>query len=122
MTSSRQKTLFELDPDPLQLNDQGPAVVQLQLALTALEYYASEVNGNFDDATQQALITFQHHHQLSEEGFFGPETWYAMTFWVNEEQVPTGKQLTSKLLANGRQLISQALSILPGRGDASSAM
>ncbi|MGB3788744.1 MAG: peptidoglycan-binding protein [Phormidesmis sp.] len=75
----------ELPLEPLYEGDRGPAVAQLQTRLTELNFYGSEITNLFDAATKQAVRAFQAEYGLTEEaGFFGPKTWYAITFWSKE--------------------------------------
>lgn len=85
------------DPLPLETlyeGDRGPAVAQLQARLTELNIYSSEITGLFNAATKQAVQNFQAEYGLTEEaGFFGPKTWYALTFWSQETKLPTAPAL-----------------------------
>ena len=74
----------ELPLEPLSEGDRGMTVKQLQTRLAALSLYQGDITGDFDALTRQALETFQCQYGLSEMGFFGPQTWYALTFWCHE--------------------------------------
>jgi peptidoglycan hydrolase-like protein with peptidoglycan-binding domain len=70
-TSTRQPT-----PQVTYLGDgsQGPAVRSLQQRLRALGYYQGEITGNFDSATQDAVMNFQLEQGLKPDGVVGPRT------------------------------------------------
>ena len=74
--------------ETLQEGDRGPAVAQLQTQLANLSFYAGAVTGQFDAATKQALEIFQREYELTETGYFGPQTWYALSFWSQETEMP----------------------------------
>ncbi|MEM8505331.1 MAG: peptidoglycan-binding protein [Cyanobacteria bacterium P01_D01_bin.1] len=90
-----------LEPLPLETlyeGDRGPAVIQLQTRLSELNFYASEITSLFDAATKQAVYDFQAEYGVTEEaGFFGPKTWYALTFWSKETELPNALALNSTL-------------------------
>ena len=72
----------ELVLESLYEGDRGPAVAQLQAKLAELNLYTGTITGQFDSQTKQALQALQGQYGLSEEaGYFGPKTWYALTFW-----------------------------------------
>ncbi|EDX83997.1 Putative peptidoglycan binding domain protein [Synechococcus sp. PCC 7335] len=80
----------ELLLEPLHEGDRGPAVAQLQARLAELNAYSSQITGLFDVTTKRALTDFQADYGITEEaGFFGPQTWYALTFWSHETELPT---------------------------------
>ena len=90
----------ELPLEPLREGDHGPAVAQLQARLAELNAYSSQITGLFDVATKQALYDFQTEYGLVEEaGFFGPQTWYALTFWSRETELPLAALSAIKLPA-----------------------
>ena len=90
---------IDLEPDVLELGDCGPNVAQLQAKLASFECYRGEINGQFDLLTQQALKKYQTHNELSESGYFGAETWYSMTFWKEEENIPLVGAFFAKLMS-----------------------
>lgn len=47
---------------------QGQEVKDMQTRLTGLGFYSGEINGIFDESTEEALITFQKFNQLPENG------------------------------------------------------
>lgn len=101
-----------LEPDPLYEGDCGPTVVQLQRHLANLNHYNGSITGQFDTDTKQALEAFQKEYELSEVGFFGPQTWYALTFWSQETELPfssthlTFAHLIKWLMTPFRQLVN----------------
>lgn len=74
--------------ETLREGDRGPSVARLQSKLSHLNFYAGAVTGQFDEATKQALEIFQREYELTETGYFGPQTWYALSFWSQETEVP----------------------------------
>ncbi|MEO1397115.1 MAG: peptidoglycan-binding domain-containing protein [Cyanobacteria bacterium J06634_5] len=79
--------LDELTLEILHEGDYSFAVKQLQHRLTRLGHYHAEITGQFDTPTRIALETFQKEYRLSEVGFFGPASWYALTFWSQETRL-----------------------------------
>ena len=80
----------ELPLETLYEGDRGPAVAQLQTRLTELNFYRGKTTALFDAATKQAVHAFQAEYGVTEEaGFFGPKTWYAITFWSQETKLPS---------------------------------
>lgn len=87
---SSPETTSALPLETLREGDQGSAVAQLQTQLSEMKLYHGSVSGEFDADTKLALQTFQNQYELTEEaGFFGPQTWYALSFWSNETEWPT---------------------------------
>ena len=93
MNPTSKTPLPSLELEFLQEGDQGPLVAQLQSRLALFDYYSGEITGYFDDATKAALQTLQQRHHITEDGYFGPETWYAITFWIHETQFPSVKKM-----------------------------
>ncbi|MFK8185092.1 MAG: peptidoglycan-binding protein [Phormidesmis sp.] len=86
---SSPETTSALPLETLREGDQGSTVAQLQAQLSELDFYHGSVSGQFDADTKAALETFQNQYELSEEqGFFGPQTWYALSFWSRETEWP----------------------------------
>ena len=108
MNPAAEAPLPELELEFLQEGDQGPLVEQLQTRLALLDYYSGEITGCFDSTTKAALQNLQRQHRLVEDGYFGPETWYAITFWMHETQFPSVK----KMLCNGATWTMNRLSRL----------
>ncbi|MEO1619403.1 MAG: peptidoglycan-binding domain-containing protein [Cyanobacteria bacterium J06632_3] len=82
-------TAPQLEPETLHEGDQGASVTQLQTQLKSLGFYQANISGKFDTPTKQALEAFQTQYGISREfGFFGPQTWYALTFWSQETTWP----------------------------------
>ena len=87
---SSPETTNAVPLETLREGDQGSAVAQLQTQLTEMDLYHGSISGEFDADTKTALETFQHQYELSEErGVFGPQTWYALSFWSRETEWPT---------------------------------
>lgn len=65
-------------PKPtLRVGSRGPAVEELQRALTAAGQ-ACAVDGAFGPATRAAVVAFQQSHGLGADGVVGPQTWGAL--------------------------------------------
>jgi peptidoglycan hydrolase-like protein with peptidoglycan-binding domain len=62
----------------LALGEQGASVRSLQQRLRSLGYYLGEITGNFDAATQDAVMTFQLNRGLTPDGVVGPRTFAAL--------------------------------------------
>ena len=58
----------------LRRGDEGEEVRTLQLRLTELGYFTATVNGNFNNATEEALKAFQIKNGLEDDGVCGPIT------------------------------------------------
>ncbi|MBU0578208.1 peptidoglycan-binding protein [Patescibacteria group bacterium] len=72
-------------------NSEGEDVVALQRMLWELGYYDGELNGEYDSATIDAVFEFQKTHGIlnsewdSGAGYFGKQTYAALTEVVNEK-------------------------------------
>ena len=69
---------------PLQIGSSGPAVRQLQEQLNRISQNYPlipkvAVNGVFDDATANAVRTFQQIFHLTQDGIVGKSTWYEIS-------------------------------------------
>ncbi|EDX87352.1 Putative peptidoglycan binding domain protein [Synechococcus sp. PCC 7335] len=53
----------------------GESVSRLQATLKLLGFYQGEVNGTYNELTQQAVASFQSAVNLSADGITGPATW-----------------------------------------------
>ena len=58
----------------LSIGSKGPAVAALQSRLSSLGYWLGAVDGNFGDATQQAVYALQKASGLARDGVVGPAT------------------------------------------------
>lgn len=59
----------------VRLGDESPTVVRVQRQLSSLKLYDwRQMNGKFDDATQQAVINFQKANGLTPDGVVGVKT------------------------------------------------
>ncbi|MEO0988480.1 MAG: peptidoglycan-binding domain-containing protein [Cyanobacteria bacterium J06639_14] len=90
-----KQLVSSLEPDTLKLEDSGPAVQALQLALKALSFYNSSIDGYFGLDTVAALRRFQQDFDLAATGQFDTATWYALTFWAAppcQDRVQTDNQ------------------------------
>lgn len=68
---------------PLQLNDTGAPVKQLQKALAAVGYSAGTPDGDYGPATQTAVQKFQLAKGLGADGVYGPATAAALQRALN---------------------------------------
>ncbi|MEM8642042.1 MAG: peptidoglycan-binding domain-containing protein [Cyanobacteria bacterium P01_G01_bin.54] len=78
--------LLPLQPQLLTAGDRGGAVAHLQAALKEIRYYTHEITGEFDPRTTHAVCILQCRYGLEITGQFDLETWYALTFWVKEDE------------------------------------
>ncbi|MDP8254462.1 MAG: L,D-transpeptidase family protein [Candidatus Alcyoniella australis] len=62
----------------LRRNSRGPLVEQLQRRLGLEEFYQGPVSGFFDLATQDAVKSYQEHHQLTPDGVAARSTFKAL--------------------------------------------
>jgi putative chitinase len=58
----------------LKQGDRGPAVIELQKALTTRGYNPGPTDGNFAQATRDAVLAFQQRAGLAADGIVGPGT------------------------------------------------
>ena len=58
----------------LQVGSSGSAVKRLQYALYELKYYDGNITGEFDTATQNAVMVFQELNGLEIDGIAGQDT------------------------------------------------
>lgn len=65
----------------LKIGDHGPQVKSVQTLLWAQDYYHGEITGDYDDATQRAVRTFQREKNITADGEFGGETFTKL--WNN---------------------------------------
>lgn len=69
----------------IRLSSQGDGVACLQQALAAASYYDGVADGDFDDATLRAVMTFQEVEGLFVDGVVGRESALALEIWPDEE-------------------------------------
>lgn len=62
----------------LRINDQGPFVSMLQLALNRAGYLTERPDGIFGPNTRAAVVSFQRANRLTPDGIVGPATWRAL--------------------------------------------
>ncbi|NJL00450.1 MAG: hypothetical protein HC838_06625 [Spirulinaceae cyanobacterium RM2_2_10] len=55
--------------------DSGPEVRELQMRLERLEIYEGGISGEYDEATEAAVRTFQEQNDIEPTGIFNVETW-----------------------------------------------
>lgn len=67
-------TLSPLPGTTIRLNNIGDAVVTVQTRLKELGYYAGDVTGTYDKATQKAVKAFQKANGIKADGAVGAET------------------------------------------------
>jgi peptidoglycan hydrolase-like protein with peptidoglycan-binding domain len=94
-------------PDPatqkLRLEDEGPAVLEVQQRLADLGYWLGEVDGHFGQLTRQAVMAFQKAEGLTRDGIAGPQTRQALPAASRPQpKVPEGDHLEVDL---DRQLL-----------------
>jgi peptidoglycan hydrolase-like protein with peptidoglycan-binding domain len=82
----------------LELGDSGEAVRQLQEVLSKLEYFKGAVSGNYDAATEEAVLSFQMEHQVVSSastpgaGYFGPNTRAKLNAVIQKENLALLKE------------------------------
>ena len=106
LSISETQRLF---PEVLRYGDRGGGVQVVQYYLAFLGYFLPqlppiEVTGIFDEATRDAVYTFQSYAGLLVDGIVGRDTWYALQ--------DNYAQVVSNLPAQYQQYLSQ---IYPGR-------
>jgi len=80
----------------LSFKSRGLHVIQLQEKLKELNYYTSEVDGIFGDATYKAVVAFQKRNQLQADGVVGLMTFAAL---FGDDAVPTDTPKPTKKAA-----------------------
>lgn len=114
MTAVMPANERELPLETLYEGDRGPAIAQLQTRLTELSFYKGEITSLFDAATKQAVYAFQSEYGVTEEaGFFGPKTWYALTFWSKETKLPVSTAVRLPALRQRLRQLVDAASVQP---------
>lgn len=66
----------------LKINDNGSLVEMIQLALSRTGFFNTDINGDFDNITQSAVIGFQKTFKLTEDGIVGNDTWNRLSDFV----------------------------------------
>lgn len=77
LTQFTQKWRSQPTPDlpTIKQGDSGDAVRQLQQRLQSRGFYPGAINGSFDTATRNAVISFQRSQGLQQDGVVGLNTW-----------------------------------------------
>ena len=93
------KTLPPIEGYPMQLNDRGDAVIELQRKLASLGYFTSTFTATYNSATQKAVKAFQQDHSLTVDGKAGEKTLRLLTLLCQTPvpgptQVPVNTPLT----------------------------
>ncbi|AFY37140.1 Peptidoglycan-binding domain 1 protein [[Leptolyngbya] sp. PCC 7376] len=74
-----------LEPDcDLKLSDSGSDVQRLQIILKEMELYSGALDGEFDVATERALLQLQRTLNVSVTGRLDVSTWYSLTECAEE--------------------------------------
>ena len=115
---NRYKTsVSALEPVSMGIGDTGSTVVHLQDALQTLGYYLDAVDGHYKDETARAVAKFQRYYGLDANGSYDADTWYALNFWVPEEQGWSAQGAAT--VPNVRKTLLQFLQLfLPARNKA----
>ena len=79
--SDNNSTISNLTP-----GGTGKNVVALQKWLKIYNFYNGEIDGQFDNATEQAVKRFQNASGITEDGWVGIQTLQAMKQWENNKQ------------------------------------
>lgn len=76
------RDIFALQPPSLGVvlyhGSEGHSVEEVQTQLKALGYYSGEINGLYDELTEEAVESLQVDHGLSPDGVVGPSTLLAL--------------------------------------------
>ena len=83
---SQTQSSSQLELVPLKLGARGSDVAALQQSLKKFGYDCGLVDGIFGDRTREAVTEVQRHFGLEECGFLDSPTWYALSFWAEEER------------------------------------
>ena len=86
MSTQYINSIAALEPTPMVLGDIGDAVNALQAALTILGDYTGAIDGRYGAETVRAVSQFQGRYGLTGTGDYDADTWYALNFWVAEEE------------------------------------
>ena len=73
--SQRWRTQPTTELPTLKQGDSGDVVRQLQQRLQTRGFYPGAINGTFDVATRNAVISFQRNQGLQQDGIVGANTW-----------------------------------------------
>jgi len=71
----------------VRLGSSGDGVICLQQALADLDYYDGAVDGDFDDATLNAVMAYQTDEGLFVDGVVGRESAIELEIWPDEESL-----------------------------------
>jgi len=77
-TTPKPKPTVDVPTTPLKPGDTGAEVVQLQKALAAAGSSPGKADGDYGDATTNAVKEFQSAHGLTADGIAGPKTLAAL--------------------------------------------
>ncbi|MGF1537044.1 MAG: peptidoglycan-binding protein [Elainellaceae cyanobacterium] len=86
MNEEYKKSVEALEPVEMVLGNAGSAVSNLQSALRAAGYYKGAIDGSYNVETAQAVAQLQGYFGITATGIYDTETWYALSFWLSEEQ------------------------------------
>ncbi|MEO0407043.1 MAG: peptidoglycan-binding domain-containing protein [Cyanobacteria bacterium P01_A01_bin.135] len=68
------------------LGHNGDAVASLQSVLATLGDYHGPIDGRYGAETATAVAQLQSRYGLETTGSYDADTWYALNFWLPEEQ------------------------------------
>ncbi|KGA97282.1 peptidoglycan-binding protein [Alkalihalobacillus alcalophilus ATCC 27647 = CGMCC 1.3604] len=95
----------------LRIEDKGFLVEALQEILTQLDYYEGEINGEFTEETEKAVLKAQKDFEISVDGIAGPQTFSALynSIYPNQEEQDSEKEViqTSNEIADTEETASE---------------
>ena len=86
MSNQYVNAIATLEPTPMVIGHAGDAVNALQVALAILGDYSGSIDGRYGAETVRAVSQFQGRYGLTGTGDYDADTWYALNFWVSEEE------------------------------------
>jgi len=96
----RQKEMFPTDFEPLKAGDTGDRVVDIQTKLRNLDIYATEISSVYDQATVDAVASFQQLNGLPQTGIVDTATFIKLN--TASSKIAADRASASRKLVNSR--------------------